>query len=57
MKETPWIKKDWGSMAPGHGGCGAPGPSLRQVASDFDVGLFTVQRRVRRAHDCHLDHV
>ena len=33
------------------------GRSLRQVARDFDVGLFTVQRWVGRAHGCRLDDV
>lgn len=30
---------------------------MRQVARDFDVGLFTVQRWVQRAHGFRLDQV
>src|SRR5215467_6289147 len=33
------------------------GRPMRQVARDFDVGLFTVQRWVQRAHDSRLDQV
>ncbi len=56
-KEPPWIKKGAGSMASGHVAAVRRGRSLRQVARDFDVGLFTVQRWVGRAHGCRLDQV